>query len=431
MKSLLQSLLSDALVLSKTKVLLLSKAEILLLSETKVLLLSETKVLLLSETKVLLSETEVLLLSDDGLLLSVKRLSSQSSGAETSGGGKTTLRADTLGSSLVTLSLWHHSPLLVLEGLLVEEVSSVNIVALRANGGHISGLRARAVALSLLSVLLSLSQVATSLPLGSLHLESLSLLVEGKSLISVLGMDSSVGVWEVQSRIEATLLNATGSSEGLLLESLLQSLLLETLLLESLLLDVGSTLVDNLVSVDGGLHDVLGEMLLRALDHRDDSLAVDDGLNLIYNIGVNLLLHDGLVLVDTSLSRGSLVVVLLDVVDDVLVYLTMKNGLYLNHSVVTDGLLNDGCRDVGSGVLDGLLHHSRGGSEGSSSVEYIGARVNDTSAGVELVQGRLGVASTRSEDWASSLASSDDGGSGGGGGGLVPMGDLVNKSRHD
>jgi len=426
LKSLLQSLLSDALVLSKTKVLLLSKAEILLLSKTKVLLLSETKVLLLSKAEVLLSETEVLLLSEDGLLLSVKRLSSQSSGAETSGGGKTTLRADTLGSSLVTLSLWHHSPLLVLEGLLVEEVSSVNIVALRANGGHISGLRARAVALSLLSVLLSLSQVATSLPLGSLHLESLSLLVEGKSLISVLGMDSSVGVWEVQARIEATLLNATGSSEGLLLESLLQSLLLE-----SLLLDVGSTLVDNLVSVDGGLHDVLGEMLLRALDHRDDSLAVDDGLNLIYNIGVNLLLHDGLVLVDTSLSRGSLVVVLLDVVDDVLVYLTMKNGLYLNHSVVTDGLLNDGCRDVGSGVLDGLLHHSRGGSEGSSSVEYIGARVNDTSAGVELVQGRLGVASTRSEDWASSLASSDDGGSGGGGGGLVPMGDLVNKSRHD
>jgi len=140
--------------------------------------------------------------------------------------------------------------------------------------------------------------------------------------------------------------------EALLLLEVL--LLLELLLLEALLLDalLLVALVDDLVGVDGGLDDALGEVLLSMLDDGDGPLAVDDGLDLVNHVGDHLLLYDGRALNHTAHVGGwGLLDVLLDVMDDVLVDFTVDDWLHLNHAVLPDGLLDDGGVDDGGGLL--------------------------------------------------------------------------------
>jgi hypothetical protein len=103
------------------------------------------------------------------------------------------------------------------------------------------------------------------------------------------------------------------------------------------------------------MHDVLGDVPLLVLEHGHDSLAVNDGLYLVDEVGVHGLLDDGLALDHGAQGRRWLVVVPLDVMNDVLVDLTMQDRLHLYHPVVSDGLLHDRCRDVSGLVLKGLL----------------------------------------------------------------------------
>jgi len=102
--------------------------------------------------------------------------------------GNVVLGTHALRTSLVTLSLGLHSPLLVLVGLLVKDVGTVNVVVLRASGSHVARLGSCQVTVGLLSVLLGLSQVTLSLPLGSLKVVPLSLLVVRESLVSIIRM---------------------------------------------------------------------------------------------------------------------------------------------------------------------------------------------------------------------------------------------------
>jgi len=97
------------------------------------------------------------------------------------------------------------------------------------------------------------------------------------------------------------------------------------------------------VSVDGGLDDVLHEVLLRALHYRHHALSVNDRLNLIDDVGLHLLLNDGLVLKDTALTGGRrLLNVFLNVMHHVVIYTPVQHWLYLHHSVLAYGLLDDG-----------------------------------------------------------------------------------------
>jgi len=109
-------------------------------------------------------------------------------------------------------------------------------------------------------------------------------------------------------------------------------------------------LVYHFMRVDGGLRDVLREVLLRALDHGDHPLTMDDGLDFSDYVCVQILLNDGLALDDAALGgRGGLLDVLLDVMHDVVVNGAVEDGLHLNHAVLADCLLHDWCS------YDGLL----------------------------------------------------------------------------
>jgi hypothetical protein len=62
----------------------------------------------------------------------------------------------------------------------------------------------------------------------------------------------------------------------------------------------------------------------------------------INNVGVDLLLDDGVHLDDASHVGGAgLIYVLLNVMHDVLVYFTVEHGLHLCNLVVSDALLYD------------------------------------------------------------------------------------------
>jgi len=101
-------------------------------------------------------------------------------------------------------------------------------------------------------------------------------------------------------------------------------------------------LVDDLMGMDGWLHDALGEVLLDPLRYWHDALAVDDRLDFINYVGNNILLKEGRSLNNTSQRRGwGFHDMLLDVMHDVLVDLAMDNRLYFNHSIIADCLLND------------------------------------------------------------------------------------------
>lgn len=177
---------------------------------------------------------------------------------------------------------------------------------------------------------MGLLSVSTSLPLEGLGFESLGLPVLRKSLVSVGRMGRGSGVGVVQS-----LVGCLGGVGG------------------------GGILIDDLVGVDGGLDDSLGQVLLDSLCHGDHSLSVDDGLNLIDDVGVDVLLDDGLLLDDTThVGGGGLLDVLLNVVNDVFVDFSVNNGLDLDDLVLSDGLLDDGSIDCGSldnGDGSGLL----------------------------------------------------------------------------
>jgi len=165
----------------------------------------------------------------------------------------------------------------------------------------------------------------------------------GEPLVSIAGVGRCAGVGEAQTLVGSPVL-----------------------LSELLALDHGGALVNDLVGVDGGLHNVLSEVLLSPLHNGHGTLAVDDGLNLINHIGVQLLLNNGLALNDATLGGSGLDDVLLDVMHNVLVDLTMDDGLNLHNSVLADCLLDYGCHSVGdlllprqTGLHHALLYHAR------------------------------------------------------------------------
>jgi len=113
------------------------------------------------------------------------------------------------------------------------------------------------------------------------------------------------------------------------------------------------------VGVDGGFDDALSKMLLSTLDDRDNTLTVDDGLDFVNHVGNNVLLDEGGSLNHTThVGGGCLRDVLLNVMDDVLVDLTVNNRLHLNDAVLSDGFLYDRCiYDSGWLVCHVALHH--------------------------------------------------------------------------
>lgn len=197
---LTETLLTEVLLIEA----LLAKSLLTEILLTEVLLAKSllTEILLAEALLSKVSLPEELLLAKS--LVRVQRLLLLLSSKE-GGCGKTALGANALRPSLVSLSLRHHSPLLILKGLLVEEIGSVGVIVLWANGSDVAGLRASSVAESLLSVLLGLAHVAASLPLSGLKLESLGLLIARESLIAVIGMSGSIGVREAQARVERLL----------------------------------------------------------------------------------------------------------------------------------------------------------------------------------------------------------------------------------
>lgn len=145
---------------------------------------------------------------------------------------KVVLGSETLRPSLVSLSLRSHAKLLESKGLLIKEIGPVGVVVLRANGSSVARLGHLAVTESLLSVFLSLGQIATSLPLSCLLLKSLSLLVSGESLVAIAGVVGGSSEREVQPLVAVLIKSLLTKS---LLESLLTESLLESLLSQSLL----------------------------------------------------------------------------------------------------------------------------------------------------------------------------------------------------
>jgi len=168
--------------------------------------------------------------------------------------------------------------------------------------------------------------------------------------------------------------------------------------------------------VDGGLHDVLREMLLHALGDWDYALTVNDGLDFVDNVRVNLLLNHGVQLHDTSHIRsGGLSDVLLDMMHDVVINFAVDNRLDLNDAVVADSLLDNGSQGVGHRwLLDSLALESLS----LKGLSLKGLSLDETSA---VVKSSLIVPST--------VVKSS--GAGGVGVVLVVVGELVQESRHD
>jgi len=101
-------------------------------------------------------------------------------------------------------------------------------------------------------------------------------------------------------------------------------------------------LVGDLAGVDGVAHDALGEVLLGALDVGDGDLAVDDGVDFVYDVGADGVLDEGRSLDDASHVRGGgLLDVLLNMMHHSSVYFTMDDRLHFNDSVTADGFLDD------------------------------------------------------------------------------------------
>ena len=89
-------------------------------------------------------------------------------------------------------------------------------------------------------------------------------------------------------------------------------------------------------------HLAFREVLLDDLNLNVDLLSVDDGLNLIDDLGVNVLLDDGLSANDSAhVSRSGLDDVLDNVADDGLLNFTVNNRLNLDDLVCAHGFLND------------------------------------------------------------------------------------------
>jgi len=151
----------------------------------------------------------------------------------------------------------------------------------------------------------------------------------------------------LETLVSETLLEALVSEtllEALVAEALLlEALLLQTLLAEPLLERVVA-LVDHLVGMDGGLAEVLGDVLFCTLNHGDHPLAMDDGLNLVNDVGMNLMLDNRLILDDAALAGSRFMDMLLDVMDDVVVYRAVENRLHFHHAVVPHCLLHDGSK---------------------------------------------------------------------------------------
>jgi len=133
------------------------------------------------------------------------------------------------------------------------------------------------------------------------------------------------------------------------------------------LLLVGCGLIHDFVGVNSGLHHTLGVMCLCFLHDGNCSLTVDDGLDLVNHVGDHVGLHDSGSLHHTAHvgSRGFLDV-LLNVMDDVLVNLTVNNRLHFYDAIIADGflhhwrnvgsaLVNDGLLEVGLGLEGGLV----------------------------------------------------------------------------
>jgi len=139
--------------------------------------------------------------------------------------------------------------------------------------------------------------------------------------------------------LELLSLEALLSLELLSLEALLS---LETLLLETLCLGVGGALVNDFVGVDGGLHHALGRVALSVLHDGHCTFAVDHGLNFVDDVLHNGLLNDWLIL-DGSTKEGRRLLhdVLLNVVDHVLVDLSVDDRLDFHYFVLPDCLLHD------------------------------------------------------------------------------------------
>jgi len=78
-------------------------------------------------------------------------------------------------------------------------------------------------------------------------------------------------------------------------------------------------------------------------------------LDFIHDVCDDGLLHDrGALHHAAHVGSGGLLDVLLDVVDDVLVDLTMHNGLHLHDAVLADGLLHD-WGHIGCGLVHNRL----------------------------------------------------------------------------
>jgi len=240
------------------------------------------------------------------------------------------------------------SLLLKAEVLLTKTLLQVALVLESLLEAEVLSLKSLLKSEVLLSKTESLLQ-AKVLSLKSLLLKTKVLLLETTE--TLLSLESLLKTKSLS--LESLLLKETRGARKTLVESLVQALLLNDVSL------VGLSLIDDLTSVNGGLRDVLAEMLLGSLKDGDDSLAVNDGLDFIDGGGVNLFLDDGGALDDVVLGKGcGLHDVLLNVMDDVVIDFTVENGLHFHHTIVSDGLLNDGSQVVGG---------SQGLSRGNSS----------------------------------------------------------------
>jgi hypothetical protein len=101
------------------------------------------------------------------------------------------------------------------------------------------------------------------------------------------------------------------------------------------------------VSVDGWVSDAFHEMLLSTLDHGDDPLAMNDGLNFVDNIGVYLLLNNGRALPDSTHARGGWFLnVLLNVMHHILFQIAGDDRWYVHNTVSANMLLDNWCSYV-------------------------------------------------------------------------------------
>jgi len=206
--------------------------------------------------------------------------------------------------------------------------------------------------------------------------------------------------------------------------------------------------VDDLLDVLGRCDDVLGDVLLDALDLLDHDLTVNDGVDLFDDVSVNVLLDDRLEGDGSSDGRGgSLVDVLHDVVNNLLLDLLVDDGLHLDEAILSDGLLNKGVHDDGlviggggelsldDGGVDGEASHSgvegvdgldgAGGLHNGNLLDYLHSLHNIHSSNLLLgndlssLDGGAGGADAVGDH--SSSSGADDGGRRGRGGGQAIM----------